>query len=249
MTEPTRLVVLLTGDAPDPIKTELGDFTSWFRQHLGVDGHVEVDAIDITVMDEHDDVIDIDHYHGVVMSGSASMVAEDTSWMRYAVKTVQHVLEKEHPFLGVCFGHQILGLAVGADVGPNPRGREIGTVHVERRIDDDPLFGRLPPALHANVSHADVIREDLNNALEVVAHAAHDPYHAVRAGPWAWGVQYHPEFSDTVVRAYLEHRRETLDAERGHGTADGRLVEVKHTPHGHQTLHAFVEIVRLWSNR
>ncbi len=244
MTEPTRLVVLLTGDAPDPIRAAHGDFTSWFRHYLGSAGDVVVDAVDVTGRQEHDPSLDLAGYDGVLMSGSAAMVAEDTEWMRFAVRTVPPLLARAQPVLGVCFGPQIQGLAVGADVGPNPRGREMGTVRVARQIDDDPLFSRLPSSIEANVSHADVIRDDRQGALQVVAAAPHDPFHAVRAGPWAWGVQYHPEFSDEVTRAYLEHRRATLDGERGSGTTDARLAALKATPDSHATLAAFVDVAR-----
>ena len=116
MTDPTRLVVLLTGDAPDPIKARHGDFMAWFRRHLGAaGGGVVVDALDLTAADEDHPLPDLSGYAGVVMSGSAAMVAEDTGWMRRSVRTVRDLLEREQPFLGVCFGHQILGLAVGAE--------------------------------------------------------------------------------------------------------------------------------------
>ena len=42
---------------------------------------------------------------------------------------------------------------------------------------------------------------------------AQEPYAALRFGPRAWGVQFHPEIDAQVMRHYFEARRATLLAE------------------------------------
>ena len=119
--------------------------------------------------------------------------------------------------LGVCFGHQVLGRALGADVGPKSRGRMMGSVDVTLTTPD-PLMDALPRSFVAQVSHVDVIRTP-GPHLQVIGHAPHDPCHIVRFGTTTWGVQYHPEFSPWTVEHYLRAREATIDAERGEHTA------------------------------
>jgi GMP synthase (glutamine-hydrolysing) len=44
----------------------------------------------------------------------------------------------------------------------------------------------------------------------VLAHNSHDAHQALRYGPRQWSVQFHPEFSVPVMRAYIERQRAVL---------------------------------------
>ena len=139
----------------------------------------------------------------------SAFVGDGDPWMRWGEALLEHLLARDIPLLAVCFGHQLLGQALESDVGPNPRGREMGTIDVEHDAsDDDPLLGGLPRRFEAQCTHRDVIRS-AGRRLTVLGRAPHDPCHIVRAGPRAWGLQFHPEFDDVVMRLYLEARLDT----------------------------------------
>ncbi len=244
-----KILLVLTGDAVPDAAALAGDFTAMFRAPFGEAGD-ELEPVDIRDRDEDAAPLDVGDCAGVIMTGSAAMVGDDAPWMRFAVRQVQRWLDEEVPFLGVCFGHQILGLAVGADVGPNPRGREMGTVEVRKlsAARSDALFSAFPDPFEAQVSHRDAIL-DPGPRLTVLASAPHDPHHIVRYGESAWGVQYHPEFSAPVMRAYIEARRATLDDERGRGTADQRLAGVQDCKVAPQTLTAFADLAQRRRNQ
>ena len=80
--------------------------------------------------------------------------------------------------------------------------------------------------------------------LQVVGRAAHDPFHMVKVGASAWGIQFHPEFSSSFVRHVIELRRQRLDEEMGPGFADDRLAGVSDTPEGPRLLGRFAELVQ-----
>jgi GMP synthase (glutamine-hydrolysing) len=107
----------------------------------------------------------------------------------------------------------------------------------------DPLFGALPRTFQAQVTHRDVIRHP-GKHLTVIGTAPHDANHVVRAGPCAWGLQFHPEFDDVVMRLYLEVRRQVLDEELGPGAAERRIDGVRHTPHAASLLERFARVCR-----
>ncbi|MBM4281953.1 MAG: hypothetical protein FJ137_14735, partial [Deltaproteobacteria bacterium] len=237
-----RVVVLRTGAPVDVVSERKGSFAAMFARGLraGVSarGHgkgdgsgaifdIDVGELDVTVHGADDPLPDTAAWHGVVMTGSPAYVGDDAPWMRWGARLLRHLIDVDVPYLGVCFGHQLLGVAVGADVGENPRGREMGTVDVTltAAVDDEPLLRHLPPSFLAQVTHRDVVRAP-GSRLQVFARAPHDPHHVIKAGRRQWGVQFHPEFDDETVRLYLEARHAAFDEARGDGAAAARLATV-----------------------
>lgn len=102
------------------------------------------------------------------------------------------IRESELPLLGVCLGHQGLGLAYGGEVGPAPEpvhGRATAVNHAGA-----PLFAGIPRRFQAVRYHSLCLREPLPPPLETIARADDGVPMAVahRERP-QWGVQFHPE--------------------------------------------------------
>jgi GMP synthase (glutamine-hydrolysing) len=252
----TQIVVLRTGAPIDAVATRSGTFARMFARGLrGADDaaddadddadNVDVVELDVTVRSADDPLPDTSSWHGVVMTGSPAYVGDDAPWMRWGARLLRHLVDVDVPYLGVCFGHQLLGVAMGADVGENPRGREMGTVDVEltATVNDDPLLGTLPATFRAQVTHRDVVRAP-GPRLRVFARAPHDPHHIVKAGRRQWGVQFHPEFDDDTIRLYLQARAALIDETHGAGSAQRRLDAVAPTPQAARLLTAFSAVAR-----
>lgn len=244
----SRFLILQTGEAVDAVARTGPGFVGLFKSAIDEAGIAnETRVLDVRRRHALDPLPPLDDIAGVIVTGSAGMVDENAGWMRFTIRLIKQILDEERPFLGVCFGHQLLGVACAADVGPNPRGRMMGSVEVTRVVDagrnDDALFAQHPPRFLAQVTHRDVIR-DPGARLQVVATAAHDAVHAVRAGPFAWGVQYHPEFAVETMRGYLEARRDVYDADKGAGAADAALQKVVDTKDARATIAAFVRLAQ-----
>ncbi|MEQ9652005.1 MAG: GMP synthase, partial [Sandaracinaceae bacterium] len=70
-----------------------------------------------------------------------------------------------------------------------------------------------------------------------LGHNEMDPHQAYRLGARVWGVQFHPEWDDGVIRAYLEARREIL---REEGLDPEALLDrVAPSAHGERILENF----------
>ncbi len=181
----------------------------------------------------------IDARAAYVITGSAANVPTREAWIVRAEAWLRDVVATGAPTFGICFGHQILAQALGGDVQRNPRGREIGTVSIERhaRSDDEPLFEGLPARFEAQVTHIDsVVR--LPPGAEPLAWSDREDYHAIRFNPTCYGVQFHPEMDADVIRSYVETRREILEAE---GFAvDALLTNIRDVDAGRRTLQNFV---------
>jgi GMP synthase (glutamine-hydrolysing) len=143
----------------------------------------------------------------VIVTGSPCSVTERLPWIEQASLMLAGAVRAQIPVLGICFGHQLLGHALGGRVALNPRGRELGSVSFTNRLND-PVLGE-PATWLVNSSHLDSVVE-LPDGADVLGSTALEPHAAVRFGARAWGVQFHPEFDAAVVRQYIEARRAAL---------------------------------------
>jgi GMP synthase (glutamine-hydrolysing) len=146
--------------------------------------------------------------------------------------------------LGICYGHQLLAHALGGEVGPNPRGREIGTVEIDlRAAAGDPLLGSLGQHCAFNATHVESVLRLPPRALRLASNDA-DPNHAFTLDAptrSVWGVQFHPEFDRDVIRGYIDARREILGDEGL--DPEALLSAARETPSGPILLARFGNIV------
>jgi len=142
---------------------------------------------------------------GIVMTGSHAMVTDHEEWSEKLCPWILRAVEKSVPFLGICYGHQLLAHALGGEVGNHPRGPEIGTVRISLagEASSDPLLNGLPASFPAHVTHTQSVLQ-LSPGARALASSDYEPYHAVAFAPSAWGVQFHPEFDVRAMRFYVE---------------------------------------------
>jgi anthranilate synthase component 2 len=119
-------------------------------------------------------------------------------------------IERSRPLLGVCLGHQALGVACGARVSRvAPMHGKIAAVE----HDDSGLFAGLPSPFEATLYHSLAV-SDLPEALAASAWSSDGVVMAMRhrVAP-AFGVQFHPESIATphgpaIIAAFVAVARE-----------------------------------------
>ena len=205
------LLVLKLGQTHAHIREKLGDFDDWIVAGLRAGGATQVLTVDPRageVVPAHEQVA------GTVITGSHAMVSDREPWSEGLLPWLREAVQRQSPVLGICYGHQLLAHALGGEVRHHPDGVEIGTVGVQRHeaSDGDLLLGSLPRAFEAQATHWQSVRRLPPQAV-LLAGNAFEPHHAFRVGSCAWGVQFHPEFSEEALRAYLEGLGPTLAKE------------------------------------
>lgn len=216
-----------------------GGFPHWIR----VAGGLRADEAVVVDVEAGAALPSREGFAGTIITGSGAMVTDRAEWSERSAAWLHDAAHAGMPLLGICYGHQLLAHALGGEVGNHPQGREMGTVEVELHAPagDDALFGVLPNQFHAQATHQQTVLRAPEGAT-VLARSVHDACQAFRWGDRAWGVQFHPEFSATHMRGYVQARHVALQRE---GLCPKTIAgDVRATPQARRVLSRFVHHAR-----
>ena len=142
----------------------------------------------------------LESYDGIAITGSALNVYDGGPEVERQIELARAVLQSKTPLFGSCWGLQVVTVAAGGTVRPNPRGRELA---IGRRIAlteagrDHPMYAGKTPVFDAVTVHLDEV-ETLAPGSKVLATNAQSDVQSAEInvdGATAWCVQYHPEFT------------------------------------------------------
>lgn len=141
---------------------------------------------------------------GWICSPSRLSVYDDHQWLRDVESFLRDLVATETPYVGICFGHQLMAQALGAEVRRADCGWGIGAKHYEI-VESRPWMD--PPADHLVLaaSHQDQVM-DLPADARLLARADYCPVGGMLIGERAWTLQVHPEFSPQLADSLLATR-------------------------------------------
>jgi len=186
-----------------------GDYAEMFRRLFTGHGEVEVVTFDAIGGELPADPSQCDAW---LTTGSRHSVYDDEPWIRALEGFVRQVAATDVPFIGICFGHQLIAKALGGSVMKSNRGWGVGVEEVEVRED----LG-LGSSYRLLTSYQDQI-ENLPPGGEILGWNEHCPVAMMGVGETIVGLQGHPEFEAAYSSALMESRRghtipeETVDA-------------------------------------
>jgi GMP synthase (glutamine-hydrolysing) len=159
---------------------------------------------------------DLSGHTGMIVLGG-EMGANDAAhpWLAPVKQLIRHAAGSGTPSLGICLGHQLSAVALGGRVERNPRGQQIGVLDVGWTAEaaDDPLLGPMATRVRAVQWNNDIVTEAPPGTV-LLARTGHGEIQAARFAPTVWGVQWHPEAGEEIVRHWAESDRDEA-AERG----------------------------------
>jgi GMP synthase (glutamine-hydrolysing) len=232
-----KLFIIKAGSTHASTVAMLGDFEEWIVAGLGVDRSM-VEIVDAA---GGAPLPPVDRIAGAVVTGSHAMVTDNLPWSIAIERWIIGLIDAGAPYLGICYGHQLLGRAAGGEVGYHPGGREVGMVQVRLTEEAmaDPLFSGLPECFAAHATHAQSVLKLPPDAVRLAGNPF-EPNHAFCVGKCAWGVQFHPEYSAGVMKAYIEAQRGHLEKECR--SVEGMLATVGETPDARMLLRNFATL-------
>ncbi len=153
----------------------------------------------------------IDGYSALIALGGPMGVYEDDIYpfIKDEITLIRSALKERVPVLGICLGSQLLARAAGADVYKGGK-KEIGWYNVDLTGDglNDRLFLGLPEEFPVFQWHGDTF--DVPEGAKRLASSKLFPNQVIRVGPSAYGIQFHLEVTEDMIRDWLSVNKEEL---------------------------------------
>jgi GMP synthase-like glutamine amidotransferase len=184
---------------------------------------------DTVELDEGDRIPGLGDYRALLAFGGPMNVDEEDRhpWLREEVAAIREACRRDLPFLGICFGAQLLAKALGGVVTKAPA-PEVGVLPVTLTAagQADPLLARLPREFPVFQWHGDTF--SIPPGATHLATSAACPHQALRHGR-ACGLQFHLEVTPEMVAdwARVPEYRASLEALRGEHAVDDLLAETE----------------------
>lgn len=154
----------------------------------------------------------VDACEAFVCTGSRFSAYDQDDWIQELKSFLRRLHEAEKPFVGICFGHQVLAEALGGKVEKAEQGWGIG-VHGLNVVKTESWMQPEQSSCGIQYSHRDqVVRMPESSVL--LGESDHCPVAMFRAGETMLGIQGHPEFSAVYTEALVRGRTELIGAEK-----------------------------------
>ncbi|KAL3626110.1 hypothetical protein CASFOL_029659 [Castilleja foliolosa] len=191
-----KFAVLLCADDWDYVKNNYGGYLGVYKRLLKEEGD-EWDAFRVS-RDEFpaDDVIG--DYSGFVITGSSSCADGNDLWIGKLLELLKRLDFRKKKVLGICFGHQILGRALGGKIGRSSAGWDIGITKVHLFPSQIVSSMTMPESLSVIECHRDEVYE-LPPEVELLAWSEKTGVEMFKYGDHMMGIQGHPEYTKDIL--------------------------------------------------
>ncbi|MBI3997112.1 MAG: gamma-glutamyl-gamma-aminobutyrate hydrolase family protein [Candidatus Omnitrophica bacterium] len=153
---------------------------------------------------------------GLIVMGGPQGVNEQAKYpyVKKEIALLQDALKAQRPILGVCLGAQLLAAALGAKVTKNPQ-KEIGWYSLMREpgAEGDALWEPFGQTETVFQWHGDAFA--LPKGAVRLASSPLCAQQAFRYGTNAYGLQFHVEVTDAMIRTWMRANKQELDGLKG----------------------------------
>ena len=125
-----------------------------------------------------------------------------------------YVLEHDFPTFGICFGHQLIGMAQGAEVVYDQEQQKTGSwpVHLREDLSGHPYFQGVPERFYAQYGHRDTLDRIPDGAC-LIMNGNRCKVSGLIYSPRVVTVQFHPEVNrENMIKRVTEMSRSYLPA-------------------------------------
>jgi GMP synthase-like glutamine amidotransferase len=149
---------------------------------------------------------------GYICTGSRYSVYDDAGWIQALKGFVRQLYSAGVPFVGICFGHQMLAEALGGEVSRAEGGWGVG-IHEVDILRSELWMQPQQSKCRLQFMHQDQVRRLPEDGV-LLGRSDHCPIAMFRLGERMIGIQGHPEFTRAYTEALLADRIERIGADR-----------------------------------
>jgi GMP synthase (glutamine-hydrolysing) len=149
--------------------------------------------------------------HIVFLGGPMNVYEEDRyPFLRDEDLFIKEAIQRGKTILGICLGAQLIAKALGAKVFRAPM-KEIGWYDVSLTDEGtkDPLFSSLPKKFSVFHWHEDTF--EIPKSGKLIATSSSVPHQAFRYGEKVYGLQFHLEVTQDIIREWMETYEEEFE--------------------------------------
>ncbi|HQR32617.1 MAG TPA: gamma-glutamyl-gamma-aminobutyrate hydrolase family protein [Blastocatellia bacterium] len=154
----------------------------------------------------------VDACEAFVCSGSRFSAYDSDDWIQELKGFLRQLRDANKPFVGICFGHQMMAEALGGKVEKAEQGWGIG-VHALNVIKQESWMQPEQASCGVQYSHRDQVTRLPENSV-LLGESDHCPVAMFRVGETMLGIQGHPEFPAPYVEALVRGRTELIGLEK-----------------------------------
>ena len=203
-----RIGLLMVGHVDPKSQHVGGDYPELFGAILGPLG-IELAPYDLDQGRFPDSVKECD---GWLCSPSRLSTYDTSPWMADTESFLRTLVAVEVPYVGICFGHQLLAQALGGVVERSSYGWGVGVREFEV-LSKEPWMVPFSAQLALIGSHQDQVVVLPHDAVPLFR-SDYCPYGGFAIGERAWTIQVHPEFTPDLADHLLAGRVGLIGAER-----------------------------------
>lgn len=147
-----------------------------------------------------------------ICTGSKNSVYDDEPWIIQLKQFVREISKSGQLFIGICFGHQLLGEALGGKVEKSPMGWCVGVHTFEGLVTETWMEPQLEKFNLLMMCQDQVLQLPPDSVL--LAKTEDCPHAMFRVGHNMLGIQAHPEFPKDYNQALMELRVDRIGPEK-----------------------------------
>lgn len=145
-------------------------------------------------------------------TGSKYSVYDPHDWIDALARFIKELKVAKAPFVGICFGHQMLAHALGGEVAKATHGWGVGVLPLEV-VKNEPWMSPVKPVVRIQHMHQDQVQR-LPPGSVLLGRSPHCEVGMFRVGDTMLGIEGHPEFTPEFAEALIRARRERIGAEK-----------------------------------
>lgn len=200
-----RVGLLLCDHVRPGFQAIAGDYPEFFKRLFAANFEIEIVTFDLAASEFPDD---LDECEGWIGSGSRHSVYEDVGWIHRFADLIRRLDHERRQYVGVCFGAQMIGHALGGVVQRAEQGWQVGLKEVEVK-ESAPWMNPAATSFRILYSNADQIVQTPAR-IRILGRSPSVPVSLMAVEDHMIGFQGHPEFTSGYASVLMEARRESV---------------------------------------